>query len=60
MNLSRASAFIRKYLDEHRMRQALGKAVEEALKQHRKAGHKVPVWQNGGVVYVEPNGFSGR
>jgi hypothetical protein len=33
----------------------MNKAVLEALKTHKQAGHKVPVWHNGQVIYVEPD-----
>jgi uncharacterized protein YgbK (DUF1537 family) len=44
----------RKYLDLEGIQQAMNKAVRNALKKHKQAGHKVPVWHQGRVVYVEP------
>lgn len=44
----------RKYLDLEGVQQAMNRAVRNALKKHKQAGHKVPIWHQGRVVYVEP------
>jgi len=35
--------------------QAIGDAVEEALRMHKKAGNPVATWQNGKVVWIPPD-----
>ncbi|MFP4213830.1 MAG: hypothetical protein ACLFRL_06935 [Desulfohalobiaceae bacterium] len=44
----------KKYIDLDAVQHAMSKAVRSALKKHKQAGHKVPVWSQGQVVYVEP------
>jgi hypothetical protein len=34
--------------------QALGRAVRDALRRHKRAGHPVAEWRDGRVVWVEP------
>jgi hypothetical protein len=48
------NAIIKRYRDQLGVQEAMNKAVLEALKTHKQAGHKVPVWHNGQVVYVDP------
>ncbi|MFO8032165.1 MAG: hypothetical protein R6U22_06445 [Desulfohalobiaceae bacterium] len=52
--ITRQKQEARKYLDLEGVQQAMNKAVRSALKKHKQAGHKVPVWHQGRVVYVEP------
>jgi hypothetical protein len=33
---------------------ALDRALREALEFHARLGHKVPEWENGRVVWVDP------
>lgn len=34
--------------------QAIAASVKKALQEHKRAGNPIAVWQNGGVVWVEP------
>lgn len=40
--------------DIPRILRALRRAVREALRQHKLAGNPVAVWENGRVVWVQP------
>ena len=33
-----------------------GKAVREAVAEHHRAGHPVPIWRDGRVVHLYPDG----
>lgn len=50
----RENLILKKYMDNHGVQEAMNKAVKEALKEHLQAGHKVPIWSNGQVIYVLP------
>ncbi len=54
MHTLRQNKTVRKYLDLEGVQKAMNKAVLSALKKHKQAGHKVPIWHKGRVVYVEP------
>lgn len=34
---------------------ALKKAIHNVVKQHKKSGRPLPVWQNGKVVHISPH-----
>ncbi len=40
--------------DREGMDRALGKAVRQALLQHKRAGNPVATWRDGKVVWLEP------
>ena len=40
--------------DLPRIQEALGRAVQEALRSHKQAGNPVPTWEDGKVVWVQP------
>jgi hypothetical protein len=40
--------------DTDRMLRAMRRAVREALQDHKRAGNPVAVWQDGRVVWVQP------
>jgi hypothetical protein len=40
--------------DSALIEQALGRAVREALRQHKQAAHPVAVWRDGQVVWIAP------
>ena len=41
--------------DREGMDRALARAVRQALLQHKKMGNPVATWQDGKVVWIEPN-----
>jgi hypothetical protein len=36
------------------IRQAMGDAINAALREHKRAGHSVVVWEDGRIVVVPP------
>ncbi|MGH9424764.1 MAG: hypothetical protein ACRD2L_00425 [Terriglobia bacterium] len=34
--------------------QAIGEAVREALKHHKRAGNPIVVWRNGEMLWIQP------
>jgi len=40
--------------DSHRIERALQRAVQEALRMHKRAGNPVAVWRDGQVVWLAP------
>ena len=40
--------------DLPRVLRALRQAVRGALRRHKREGHRVAVWQDGRVVWIEP------
>ncbi|OWY71374.1 hypothetical protein B7486_12355 [cyanobacterium TDX16] len=40
--------------DDDLIEQALGEAVEEALRDHKRAGNPVCEWRDGKVVWIPP------
>jgi hypothetical protein len=40
--------------DADRMLRAMQRAVREALQDHKRAGNPVAVWDNGRVVWIQP------
>jgi hypothetical protein len=40
--------------DADRMLRAMQRAVREALQDHKRAGNPVAVWDNGLVVWIQP------
>ena len=40
--------------DQEGMSRALGKAVRQALLQHKRAGNPIATWRDGKVVWIEP------
>ncbi len=48
-----------RFADRARMDAALAKAVREALRQHKQAGHSVAVWQDEKVVILRPEEIPG-
>lgn len=54
MSQTQESLIVKKYLDHQGVQEAMHKAVLEALQDHKIAGNKVPIWDNGEVIYVEP------
>lgn len=40
--------------DIPRILRAMRRAVREALLQHKRAGNPVAVWENGRVVWIQP------
>jgi hypothetical protein len=47
---------IRKLLDDREgMDRALGRAVRQAVLQHKRAGNPVAIWREGKVVWVNPD-----
>lgn len=40
--------------------EALREAVREALQRHKKAGNPVAVWQDGRVVWIQPEDIPGE
>jgi phosphoserine phosphatase len=55
MNKLKQNGVLKKYQDRSGVQKAMTKAVQEALKQHKEAGNKVPIWSGNQVVYVEPD-----
>jgi len=54
MRHSKNNNILKRYLNVEYMQKVMNEAIREALTEHRKAGNKVPVWDNGQIVYVEP------
>lgn len=54
MTQMQMSTILKKYLDLESVQKIMDAAIEEALREHKQAGNKVPIWDNGQMVYVEP------
>ena len=40
--------------DKEKITSALSKAVNEALLQHKKAGNPIASWEDGKIVWIQP------
>lgn len=40
--------------DDDLIERALCEAVRDALREHKRAGNPVPIWENGQVVWIPP------
>ena len=54
MRYSKNNNILKRYLNVEYMQKVMNEAIREALTEHKKAGNKVPVWDNGQIVYVKP------
>ena len=45
---------LKRYFRVEYIQKIMNEAIKESLVEHKKAGNKVPVWENGRIVYVEP------
>jgi len=50
---SEETSFESRIQDNDRIEKALRQGVKEAIRVHRAMGRKIPVWENGAVVWME-------